>query len=67
MDRDVAKAERDHAQMRRYRRYLLAEVRIVRPRLIVGMGHRAYGILAAPSSNALSARSTRGLSRQAAQ
>ena len=43
--RDVDKIERDAARMERYRRYLREEIDIIRPRLIVAMGHRAYLIL----------------------
>ena len=41
----VSAIERDVERMRRYRHYLLAEIEIVRPRLIVAMGDRAYDIL----------------------
>ena len=41
----VQEIDRDRKRMRKYRRYLLAEIKIVRPRLIVAMGRRAYGIL----------------------
>src|SRR5438093_5229850 len=43
--RDVEKIERDPARMERYRRYLREEIDIIRPRLIVAMGHRAHRIL----------------------
>jgi uracil-DNA glycosylase len=41
----VSRIERDAERMRRYRRYLLAEIAIIRPRLIVAMGDRARDIL----------------------
>lgn len=44
--RDVAKIEGDAERMERYRRYLRAEVDIIRPRLIVAMGHRAHRFVA---------------------
>lgn len=44
--RDVDKIERDAARMERYRKYLRREVDIIRPRLIVAMGHRAYRFVA---------------------
>ena len=43
--RDVEEIERNKARMERYRRYLLKEIEIIQPRLIVAMGHRAYRIL----------------------
>jgi uracil-DNA glycosylase len=43
--RDVPKIERNPTRMRRYCRYLLAEIRIIRPRLVVGMGKQAYDLL----------------------
>lgn len=42
---EVDGIKRDPAMMRRYRRYLLREISIVRPRLIVGMGGKAHEIL----------------------
>ena len=44
--RDVDKIERDATRMERYRQYLREEVDIIRPRLIVAMGHRAYRFVA---------------------
>ena len=41
----VENIERDPVRMGRYRRYLAAEIKIIRPRLIVAMGRRAYRIL----------------------
>lgn len=43
--RDVEEIERDTERMERYRRYIQEEIDIIRPRLIIAMGHRACRIL----------------------
>jgi uracil-DNA glycosylase len=42
---NVSPISRDTTRMERYRRYLLEEIRILRPRLVVAMGRRTLSIL----------------------